>query len=190
MSRTLHYAYCICCRSKKTPTCHACSHLLELLEDASRSIDCYYMTAWIPILVLGFVTACASHGVWLSSGPTVPVGGIAFSLDNSVFLPRNSLHADVPTPNTSPFLCHSQQASPMWVDSGNVTVSTNTNSAVHQLNSTNTTELVVTNVSEFQNGVYKCINSAGDMSSLGIFIRQPGTYVRIQWRSGCCQRQC
>ena len=68
----------------------------------------------------------------------------------------------------------------MWVDSGNVTVSTNTNSAVHQLNSTNTTELVVTNVSEFQNGVYKCINSAGDMSSLGIFIRQPGTYVRIQ----------
>ena len=68
----------------------------------------------------------------------------------------------------------------MWVDSGNVTVSTNTSLTVHQILSMNTTELVVTNVSVFQNGVYQCMNSAGNMSSLGIFIRQPGTYVRIQ----------
>ena len=68
----------------------------------------------------------------------------------------------------------------MWVDSENVTVSSNTSLAVHQMNSTNTTQLLVTNVNEFQNGVYQCINSAGGTSSLGIFIRQPGTYVRIQ----------
>ena len=68
----------------------------------------------------------------------------------------------------------------MWVDSENVMVPTNTSLTVHQIPSTNTTELVVTDVNEFQNGVYQCMNIAGDMSSLGIFIRQPGTYVRIQ----------
>lgn len=107
-------------------------------------------------------------------GPTIPVGSIAFSLD-SVFLPQNSLLTDVPS--TLPLVCHSQQASPMWVDSENVTVSTNTNMTVHQIKMADTTELLVTNVSDFQNGVYRCLNNADGMSSLGIFIRQPGTYV-------------
>ena len=57
-----------------------------------------------------------------------------------------------------------------------MSVANSTTSLVHQVTGVNSTQLVVSNISEFTNDVYVCTSSAGN-ASLGIFIRQSGTYV-------------
>ena len=94
--------------------------------------------------------------------PLSPVGGIAFSLNNSAFFPKNSLL----TSNTSTVVCHSDGARPMWLNSDGTTVA-------NQVTDDNTTQLVVTDIGQFTNGVYQCMSSAGN-ASLGLFIRPPG----------------
>lgn len=134
------------------------------------------------LLLLGFGLVTCLHVPHTMHGCTVsplsPVGGIAFSLGNSTFLPQNSLltHDDVSSSST--VVCHSDGAfPPSWLDSGDMTVTTNITFPVHQVDGDNTTRLVVTDINQFTNGVYQCMSTAGNMSSLGIFIRPPGTHV-------------
>lgn len=108
-------------------------------------------------------------------GPTIPAGDIAFSLNNSMFIPRNSLLTEASNPNTI-VVCHSDGAFPLWLNSENMTVSMNTSLAIHQMNVTDSAQLFITTPSEFSNGVYQCKSNEGN-ASMGIFIRQPGKLI-------------
>lgn len=62
-------------------------------------------------------------------------------------------------------------------------VESNNASLVYQVTGVNSTQLVVSNISEFTNDVYVCTSSAGN-ASLGIFICPSGTYVMGD--ANCC----
>ena len=86
-----------------------------------------------------------------------------------MFFPPNSLL----TSNVTVVVCHSTGANPMWMHSDDTIVTGNASLPVHQMPTENNTELVVSDLTMFMNGVYRCLGN-GNMASLGLFIKTPG----------------